>query len=113
MDVLRAAGMTRVVPQGQAGADRVNLVLLDRHARALRRPVRQTKGDRDGRLRRSAGLPPGAMASPDHDRVYGQTCCDRSVDPPLLPSNGGQEQARDEEEDDDAERMHTRSIGRS
>jgi hypothetical protein len=35
------------------------------------------------------------------------------VDPPLLPANRGQEQARDQEEDDDAERMHTGSIGRS
>jgi hypothetical protein len=112
IDVLRAAWMTRIVAKGQAGADRVHLVLLDRHVGALRRPVRQTKGDPDGRLRTSAGLPPRATALPDHDRVHRRTRCDRSMDPPLPPANHGQEQARDQEEHDDAERMHTTSIGR-
>jgi hypothetical protein len=35
------------------------------------------------------------------------------MDPPLLPADRSQEQARYQEEDDDAERMHTGNIGYS
>ena len=110
-DKLGVLGILRVVANGQARADRVPVLLLDRYIRAPGCPVRQTKGNRDRRLRRSAGLPPRTMAFPDHDRVRARARLDRSMDPPLLPAHRSQEQARHQEEDSDPERMHTGSIG--
>jgi len=113
VDVLRATGVPRVIPNGEPGADWVTLVLRDRDTRTLRRPVRQTEGDRNCLLTWSARLPARATSFPDDESRRFGACRDRLVHTPLLPPGGGEENPHRNEEDYDSKRMHPSSIGGS